>query len=134
MIVAEAVALKNSALVNMIQPATYLYIIMYFPRLWPRGAKQASRTRVYEPGEASELRGSAAWATVTALVDSAHEAARGAAHGGSGGRAEDLLPSGEGEGRAVYVLAYARAGLRRPGAGPDPDPDTTGQARPRTWP
>ena len=32
-----------------------------------RGAKQASRTRVYELGEASDLRGGAAWATVTAL-------------------------------------------------------------------
>merc|ERR1712086_268974 len=89
-----------------------------------RGAKQASCTRVYELGKASELRGSAAWATVTALVDSAHEMARGAARGGSGGRAEDLLPSGEGESRTIYVLAYARAGLCGPGAGPGPDPDT----------
>ena len=90
-----------------------------------RGAKQASCTWVHELGRASELRGSAAWATVTALVDSAHEMARGAARGGSGGRAEDLLPSGEGESRTIYELAYARAGLRGPSAGPDPDPDTT---------
>ena len=90
-----------------------------------RGAKQASCTRVHEQGSASELRGGAAWATVTALVDSAHEAARGAAHGGSGRRAEDLLPSGEEESRTIYVLAYARAGPHGPSDGPDPSPGTT---------
>ena len=91
-----------------------------------RGTKQASRTRVYELGEASDLRGGAAWATVTALWWTRRTTRRAVPpHGGSGGGTEDLLPSGEGESRTIYVLAYARAGLRGPSAGPDPGPDTT---------
>ena len=89
-----------------------------------RAGRRASRTCVYGPGRAGELRSSAAWAAVTALVDSAHCMTRGAAHGGSGMRAEDVMPQGESEGRTVYVLAYAQAEPRRPnpGAGPSPGP------------
>ena len=36
------------------------------------------------------------------MVDSAHATARGAAHGGSGEKAEDLLPRDEAEGRTIW--------------------------------
>ena len=67
---------------------------------------------MHRKGEASGLRNSAAWAEVTALVDLAHAAARGAAHGGSGEKAEHLLPRDEAEGRTIYVLEYTREGKR----------------------
>eukprot|EP00964_Phaeocystis_antarctica_P080617 scaffold50372_cov87-Phaeocystis_antarctica.AAC.1 len=89
-----------------------------------RAGRRASRTCVYGPGRAGELRSSAAWAAVTALVDSAHCTTRGAAHGGSGVRAEDVMPQGESEGRTVYVLAYAQAEPRRPSPGAGPSPGT----------
>ena len=76
-----------------------------------------SGARVHRKGEASGLRNSAAWAEVTALVDLAHAAARGAAHGGSGEKAEHLLPRDEAEGRTIYVLEYTRGGVQGPDEG-----------------
>ena len=70
----------------------------------PRRTERRSRARVYGKGEASGLRNSATWAEVTALVNSAQATARGTAHGGSGGKAEDLLPRDGAEGRTIYVL------------------------------
>ena len=83
-------------------------------RARPAAQRMAELER-HGPDQLGALRRSAAWTAARRLVDAAHNTTRGAASGGSGRKATELLPPRAMEERVTYVLARLRAPQRSAG-------------------